>query len=533
MKKTIFFLTGILAGTTMMAQSIDDAKQLMYYERFGTATTTLHNVLKNDPANAEAWYWLAESYLQRDENKPIEDSLAAAPADAWNEPIFQVAYGHLLLENNKKDSAHYYFEKALDQTRGRNVAVLAAVARAAIDAPDGDLSYAIEQINKAIKRDKKNASLYILLGNAYRKQNNGTEAYKAYQTALDKDASNAEALYQMGKIFVTQKNSDVYLDYFQKAIAADPSYAPAYYELYNHYVNREPAKAMDYFKKYTSLADYEAHNEYAYTDLLFLNKQYNEAILGAQKLLQQDEKVPRLYKLMAYSYAGIKDTAAAISSMQHYFAQEEDSNLIVWDYDAMAQWYATQTGGEDSAIAYYQKAVQHEKDTTAQTVYYKKLATLSSSLKDYSSAAKWLGNYYKGNPKTTNVDLFNWGVAHFRAEEYPQADSVFGMYVQRYPEQGFGYYWQARSNALIDSTMELGLAVPHYQKLIDVIEKDTTTSETNNTWLIQAFNYLAAYEANIKKDYPAAIIYFNKILAIDPANEQAYKNISILEKNSK
>jgi tetratricopeptide (TPR) repeat protein len=116
------------------------------------------------------------------------------------------------------------------------------------------------------------------------------------------------------------------------------------------------------------------------------------------------------------------------------------------------------------------------------------------------------------------------------AKEYEAADSVFGLYVKQYPDQGFGYYWQARSSALIDKDMETGKAVPHYQKLIELLGEDPE-NETHKKWLVDAYAYLAAFETNKEKDYAEAIDHFEKLLEIDPDNEDAKKYIGILERN--
>jgi lipoprotein NlpI len=50
--------------------------------------------------------------------------------------------------------------------------------------------------------------------------------------------------------------------------------------------------------------------------------------------------------------------------------------------------------------------------------------------------------------------------------------------------------------------------------------------------MVEAYGYLAAYEANTEKDYSEAIGYFEKILEVDPGNNDAEKYIAILEKNS-
>jgi tetratricopeptide (TPR) repeat protein len=188
------------------------------------------------------------------------------------------------------------------------------------------------------------------------------------------------------------------------------------------------------------------------------------------------------------------------------------------------------TGSDSLAAIYYAKAVEKETDPEVRFAYYKKLAALSAELKDYSAQAAWLEKYYSGNEKTTNVDLFNWGLAHYRAGEYLTADSIFGIYVTKYPEQSFGYYWQARSNVARDTDIENGLAVPHYQKLIDVLQQDTANANYKK-WLVEAYAYLAAYEANTQKDYKEAVDYFEKVLEVDPENPDAKKYIAILEKN--
>lgn len=533
MKQIGILTIGLLCTGLLSAQSVKEAKQSFYYENYNTAATTLHQSLKSNPADADAWYWLTQTYAVQNKADKGRDTLAKAPADAQNAHLYKVAMGHLLLQQNKKEEAQVYFNDALKSTKEKNSEVLAAVARAHVETKAGDANYAIELINKAIKRDKKNETLYALLGDAYRKLNNGTEAFKAYKEAIDKEKNFAEAYHKLGKIFKTQKNADVYLEYFNQAIEADPNYAPAYYELYTHYFYYDAAKAMDYFNQYVAKSEPSIEHEYARTDLLYINKQYQEAIAKAKGLLQKEgEEAPaRMYKLIAYSLQGLKDTAASLTYMNQYFAKEVDSNFVVKDYETMAELYATMDGMADSAAHYYQKAINLEKDSTTLYAYYQKVADLYKNTQNYSQQAKWMGKYYTNNSKATNVDLFNWGLAHYRAQEYQLADSVFGMYVAQHPDQGFGYYWQARSNALLDTNMAKGSAIPHYENLIRVIEKDTAASDTDKKWLIEAYNYLAAYQTNTLKDYAAAIAYFEKVLEVDPGNEDAQRYIAILKKN--
>jgi tetratricopeptide (TPR) repeat protein len=287
---------------------------------------------------------------------------------------------------------------------------------------------------------------------------------------------------------------------------------------------------MEYYKQYTANADTSIQNQYDITDLLYLNKEYDKAIVKAKEILsiQDTTTRPQIYKLIGYSYAAKKDSSQAIGFMQQYFEHAPDSIVIAKDYETMSQLYAS-TNNDSLESIFLVKATEKEKDSAVLFTYYKKLADIAKLNKNYSAQAKWLQLYNTGNAKANNVDLYYWAAAHYMAEEYAKADSVFSMYVAKYPEQSFGYYWQARIKALIDKDMKEGIAIPAYQKLIEVLEKDTANANYKQ-WMLEAYGYLAAYETNQEKDYPEAVTYFEKILAIDPANEDAKKYIALLEK---
>lgn len=518
------------------AQTLDDSKQLLYYQKYNTAEQALHGYLQQHPSDAEAWFLLTKAYIMEDRPEAAIDTLAMAPADIMGEPYLLVARAASPLSRNRMDSSRILIEQAVDKTKGKNPDILAAAAEMQIMMGGDDMSYAIELLEKAIKRDKNNANLYVLLGRSYRKMHNGSEAFTAYRKAIEKDKRLAEPYYLLGSIFLSQKNDDLYVDYFNQAIAADQNYGPAYYQLYQYYVYNkpDPGKAMQFFKDYESHSERSIAHDYAETDLLYLNHNYQGAIEGATKLVEsQGKKVqPRLYKLLAYSSAELKDTSDAIKYMNQYFVNEQDSNFIAKDFETMASLYASQQGGADSAISFFQRAVAISKDSVALFKYYKNLAADAAARKDYEAQSKWLGMYFNGNEAVSNVDIFNWGVAAYRSADYQMADSVFGIYTVKYPEQGFGYYWRARSNAALDTAMTEGLAIPYYQKLIEMKPVDSLES-TEKKWVVEALGYLAAYETNTQKDYKAALDYFEQILAIDPQNSRVQDYIGILQNNMK
>lgn len=533
MNRLIILIIFLTSALFVSAQNMEVAYKHLENERLTSAASAFHEMLRSEAGNPEAWYGLTKTYLLQKDPASASDTLQNAPSAIRSEPFFMIASGSILLHKGEKEKAGSLFQNAIDETRGKNAGVMAAIAESHILSENGDAGYAIEMLEKAIKRDKKEERYYILLGDAYRKMHNGSMAYEAYRKALAQNDKSAVAYHRIGQIFLTQKNTDVYLENFRKSLAADPSFAPALYSMYVYELSRNAEKAMAYYKKYSANADYSIQIQYDFTDLLYLNKNYQEAIGRANLVLESEgEKVqPRIYKLFGYSYAALKDTTRALDYMQKYFLHQPDSEYVAMDFITTSSLYSA-LGQDSLAAILVEKAIPYEKDESKRYEYYHRLADLAKQRNDFAAQSRWLQSYYTGNETVTNLDLFNWGLASYRSENYMMADSVFGIYTSKYPEQSFGYYWQAKSKALQDSAMEKGIAVPSYEKLVEVLQKDTTDANYQK-WLIEAYGYLAAYEVNSQKNYKKGIGYFKNILAVDPGNDDAIKYIGILEENLK
>ena len=531
MKKTWLMFGSLFLINSVFAQILDEGKSGFYHHHYKKAQFFFSQEIQKQPENAEAWYWLIKSYLADEKFQKARDSFALFPAALQTTAWYFLIQGNLQLSANDSANAGMSFQKAVDLSKKKEATPFLLAGTDMGEAKNGNLQQSLEWLEQAIRRDKKSAAAYLAKGNVYRKMQNGAEAYKAYQAALEKDQQLAEAYYQLGKLFRSQQNKELFLENFEKAIRADSTYAPAYYELYTHYIESDAQKALDYFEKFQQQVEEPESYQYALVDIVYLSRDYQRAISEGEQLVAKEgaSLKPRIYKLLAYSYEGLKDSARALSYMRDYFKMENDSNFILKDYENMAALYLA-TSSKDSAMSYMEKAIPFISDSTTRLDYYRKLADFARSVKNYGIQAKWLARYYTENSRANNVNLFNWGLAAFLAKDYHQADSVFGLYANKYPEQSFGYYWRARTNAAIDTSMSAGLAVPYYEKLIEVIGEDSL-SETDKKWKIEAYGYLAAYETNTEKDFEEAIAYFQKLLQIDPDNSQAKQYLALLEKN--
>lgn len=528
--------TLLLTGSMAWSQSMDDVKKSLYYEHTATAKNMLQSMTTSGEASPEAYYRLAEIFLSNGQVDSAEQTLQAANAkfaeqnlSRKKEPWLFIGDAHLQLAKGNVAEAKQAFTEVLNAGKFKNAEALLEIAKANINSNKGDSAWAIELLMKAAERDKKNPAIYTALGDAYRKMVDGSNAVRNYDKALELNPEYAEALYKKGKLYKTQNNPEIYVKLFNNAVAADSTYSPALYELYYYNYFRDVTKAADYLKAYIRHSDPSPEHAYMLADLHYVSKKYDTAIQEATQILQREgaNAPARLYKLVAYSEAALGDSAKALESLNTYFEKQNDTGFVAKDY-AMKAALLQRSGTDTTAIIdLYTKALAKETIGEDSVDYMTSLADIENKLGNREAEANWREKIYNTKKSPSNLDIYKWGTAVYSAGNYPKADSVFAVYEEKYPDQVHGYLWRARSNALIDTTMALGLAVPHYKKLVEVATKD---SVLNKPLLVTAYEYLGAYEANTTKDFSAALGYFNKILELDADNSNAKQNVALLTK---
>ena len=162
--------------------------------------------------------------------------------------------------------------------------------------------------------------------------------------------------------------------------------------------------------------------------------------------------------------------------------------------------------------------------------YIKTVATAYSEAKNNKAAANWYARILDVKKNFTNVDIFNAGYNFYAASELDSSNKYFTLYTQKYPEDIMGFYMLGNSNALIDSTGALGLAVPYYAKTIQIGESDTTKAGVK-TRLINAYKFFVGYHYNNRKDKDSALFFIDKVLALDPTDQSMIQNREFISKN--
>ncbi|MGB4845363.1 MAG: tetratricopeptide repeat protein [Ferruginibacter sp.] len=524
-----------MSAFAVQAQSIKEARNEIYYQRYETAKTVLQSVISNDKT-PEAFYLLGEIYLKEKNNDAARkilqqglDYVKAEDISMKKAPLVHIGWAHLLLNEGKTAEARQLMEEVLNAGKNKDADALYAAGRANIDSKYGDITWAVATLGKAVNRDRKNPAVYTALADAYKKAIDGSNAVIFYDKALSVDSKFAEAMYKKGRLYKSHNNPQVYLEKFRTALTIDENYAPAMYELYYYYFYTDVAYAKEYLDKYEQVAEKSIELDYMKTDLLFVSQKYPEAISSANAIMTKAGKgvKPRIYKLLAYSQAYSGDSVSALKNMNTYFEKQIDTSIVAKDFELKAKLLETLNPDKSLALEWYKKAVAAEEDKKERTGYMYALADIQKELGNREREAVWREAVFTNKEKPTNLDIYKWGMALYSDEDYVKADSVFAIYESKYPEQIHGYLWRARCNALIDTAMTMGLAVPHYVKLARVA--DSVDAQKNKAVILRAYNYLGIYEANITKNYPVSLGYFEKMLAIDPANADGLKFSEILK----
>ena len=244
MKRTFLLAIVAFIGTAVTAQTLEEGKKFLYYERYNSAKEVFEKLLAAKPNDADASYWLGQTYLGMENISQARQIYQTALQSNGNNPLLLAGMGQVELMENKATDARNRFETALSLTKSKNLDVLHAVARANVYSKGGDPSYAISKLQLATAlKGFKDASVYITMGDAYRKMVDGGNAVVAYKQALMLDPVMAAARHKEGQIYETQKNREYFLPAFEEAVQMDPNYGPAFYSLYVFWYYRDVAKA--------------------------------------------------------------------------------------------------------------------------------------------------------------------------------------------------------------------------------------------------------------------------------------------------
>jgi tetratricopeptide (TPR) repeat protein len=391
---------------------------------------------------------------------------------------------------------------------------------------------AITKIQDALKKDKRNASLYYILGQTYVKTHDTIQAISALSDAVKYDSKLHQARYLLGKLYLgtnqledakktfeeglkkAKDKQDIALfddglglyyyqqkDFtnadieFRKAEIEDPNNIN--YIMHQGDVAYEQgiyAIALNAYKKAYATDSTNPELNYRIAKSLLNQKQFKEALDYIDKTLQLDSSY-----YDAYIMGGDIYTLYGVQQADNPEAQQQLLSNAIFYYNL----YLEKTGDSGRANYYRGKA-------------YFSLNDYENAVKDFQSAQR------QGVDKPDLMALI--GRSYSRLKDYSRAVEALNDYEKSVLQADPNYQWtkedasifleRAKAEAGIgDSTSRL-TARQDFQK---ALELDSTDAG--------AF-YAAGINEYYLKDYNKAVEYLNKSLELYPDNPGAYLNIA-------
>ncbi|WP_286882832.1 tetratricopeptide repeat protein [Sphingobacterium sp. UBA5980] len=559
--KLLFSL--LLAGSlgTVSAQSLKDARAAIEAENYGKAKTILQQLVTKQPKNGDNYFYLGQIYLVNDRADSaaaiFNQGLAADPKATIN----NVGLGYVDLMKKDKASAESKFALATAKLGKKDYEPLLEIGRAYIKAPEPDYAKALEYLTQAKEKNKKDIAIPIALGDAYRGLKEGSLAYTSYGEATDIDPNSVQAKVGQAVIVRGAQAFDEAIGQLQTIATETPAYAPTYRELaetYNQW-SRLPGtsdekyvelnkKGVEQYKKYLEVAgDNSLEAKIRYADFLVYARQYDDLKVVAEELAKNPSVDPKIYRYLGYIAFQGKDYAKATEYLTQMFSKMEKDRVIPLDY-MYAGLADVANKKVDAGIANIKKAVDLDKELLGEVAelafakYQDQELQTAASLFELVASYKdnktyfYDANYYAGEAYfqigsaedreskneeqvVVNQELRDKAIADLqKAQTFL---SVIETTDNKEAQDKYlinALYYKAFAALTADNLEQpKGDFVAPFQKLIETINQ-RGAQEKHKNYLVDANTYIGLYYY-VKQNLPKAKESFQKVLAIDPANE--------------
>lgn len=565
--KVVFAL--LFLALTMKAQ-IEVAKGHIANENYGEAKKVLNQYLtaEKDPLKqAEAYYYLGEcDYLDLvlDKNSSKEDKAKGSSAAreqyakglaiAKSSPHCQVGMGKLLLDAQNGKEALKTFDSAIRDSRKKpykegHPDIYMLIGDSYMNSMNPNIEQAVANYTRARDVEPKSASAWLKLGDGSLAKGDAGAAMSAYESAAQKDKTNPDLYLKMSRIWKRASKMDLAQEQLLQGLKVDEKYAPLYKDLIEVYMEtKQFDKILPTLEKYIPLAgnDFSARRRLV-TFLTYQAKDYDRAVVEAEKLLKDDPTQTTMYRWIAWAKASKadellvknKNVLGDDAKMLYKESQEASKKLfetvpvdrlVYYDYEFPAK-AAIRLGNLEEGIKLYKKVV--EMDSSKNCDVYPGVIAAYYEAKKFKEGLAMLAEKEKAGCLTDKDKNTDYYLAMYYAnniKEYATSVIWADKYIGYQSTLTDGYFYKALSQAGIDE-IENGdnakwLAKETYEKLIQVY--DAKPSDRGKLHYIRALMYLAYFNAGAN-DFVKAREFAQKVLTVDAANAGATKLIADLE----
>lgn len=426
---------------------------------------------------------------------------------------------------------------AVFKTVKKDAKAVAGIGRAYMNAKDYE--NAEKYADLAIKANKNCAAGYVLKGDIAVMKDDGGAASGWFEQAIYFEPNDPEGYRRYAQIN-SKSDPAGSIAKLEQLRSVDPSYPVDLIaaEIQSKAGNADAA--IEYYQK-AKLADMENWQLTDYSMLLFLKQKYAESL---EVSTYGNNKFPRylsLNRLSLFNNVNLEKYDEAIKFGDRLFNASDDPKYTALDYIN----YGTalqKLKRNDEAISTFEKVLNDRKnDDATRAGVCKNISDVYKAMGDYPKALEYYEKYVKGQPKMT-ANIKNGLALLYRTmaleenitpeqkqEAVQKADNVFAEIQKEFPDFEQSVLVQrAKLAFILDPEDKAGVAKPHYDKLIEVVNALEKKDASDLSQLKTALQYNIVYYVKVNEDIAKAKEYASKLQELDPENGLA-KQVMALE----
>ena len=451
--------------------------------------------------------------------------LFAQSADAdWHSEVAKVKE---LIQTNPAQAS----EEAAQLLKGKNkknTDLLTAIGQTYLEA--GKINEAETYAALGQKADSKSAAVSVLQGDIAVAKKEAGKACQLYEQAIYFDPNYKEAYLKFADVYKAA-SPQLAIEKLEQLKSIDPSSVAADKKLAEIYYLNKFDKAAEAYARFINTPEATEDDLTKYSFALFLNHDFEKSLQIALMGLQKNPRDAAFNRLAMYNYTDLKRYDEAMKAADAFFKESDKADFSYLDYMYFGH-LLNAVKKYDQAVDAYMQAItldpsktdlwrevsssyELNNEFTKAIEAYKKYSESLSADKRTPDVQFQIGKLYY--EKGTQSDTLTVSLDERRAALL-SADSIFTEIATVAPDSYLGNFWRARTNSALDPETTQGLAKPYYEEVATfLVDKN---DPRYNSVLIECYSYLGYYYLVANK-LPESKEYWNKILAIDPANATA------------